>query len=351
MNRIYIFGIDSVRGGIELMMNYLINDLSSEKRRLITIVTCYKKIAFQEEYLKKGVEIRTIPPKKQLFKYKESLKRLINKLDNDDILYVNLSSYCNWPLLNELKKAKCRVLIHGHNAHTANVIKKVIHNLGRRLFKNIGFKIAVSEQCNKFMFMGKADLILYNGIDSTKFLFNKTNREELRKDLGCSNEQLIAGCVGRISKEKNQLYLVKKAKQYPQILFLFVGGFVDSKYEKRIKAVASSNCIFVGQKENVHELLSVLDAIIIPSLHEAFPLVAIESFTNGLSVYLNPALYKQHISLFLNDNCFSLTESNFNIENIESLHKKRNNSLNEPFGDFDIKKWLSSIKEIIEKSN
>ena len=243
------------------------------------------------------------------------------------------------------------MLIHGHNAHTANIFKKVIHNIGRKVFKKIGFKIAVSEQCNKFMFMGRADLTLYNGIDSIKFLFSKTNREELRKNLGYSNEQLIVGCVGRISKEKNQLFLVKKANQYPQITFLFIGGFVDSKYEKRIKAVAPSNCVFVGQKENVHELLSVLDAIIIPSLHEAFPLVAIESFTNGLSVFLNPALFKQHISLFLNDNCFSLVESNFNVNKIESLHNTRNNSLNEPFGDFDIKNWLSSIKEIIEKSN
>lgn len=347
MNRIYIFGIDSVRGGIELMMNYLINDLSSKKEKKVTIVTCYEKIAFQNEYIKQGVEIEIIPSKKHIFKYKKSLKRLIENLDSNDILYVNLSSYCNWPLLSELKKAGCQVVIHGHNAHTANIIKKVIHRAGKKIYKNLGYKIAVSEQCNNFMFMGKADLVLYNGIESGKFLFNKINREKIRKDLGYSDNELIVGCVGRISKEKNQLYLVKKANLYPKIVFLFIGGFVDSKYEKRIKSAASKNCVFMGQKENVHELLSTLDAIIIPSLHEAFPLVAIESFTNGLSVFLNPVLYEQQIDLFLNENCFSLTESNFNIDKIQSLHNKRNSSLNESFGNYDIKKWLETINKII----
>jgi glycosyltransferase involved in cell wall biosynthesis len=349
-NKLIVFGITMAAGGIENLMHYFLMDCAEKKKfSEIIIVTSYRTIAFEEEYEHLGINIIHICSWKRGRAYKKDVLSIISDLEPGDLIYVNLSTYCNWRLLSMLKKNKCKIIIHGHNAHVANIAKKIIHLIGRNKYKKIGYKIAVSEECSKFMFGGAHDAIIENGIDSNKYCFNIKNREESRAQLSIASKKIVIGCVGRISKEKNQLYLVKLSKKYKEIEFLFLGDFMNEKYKKSILASASTNCMFIGSKNDVERYLSGMDALVIPSKREAFPLAAIEALTNGLPVFFSEELKgKIPSSINLNENCFFLEDDSFNLRTIELSHLNRDSNQISKKYEYDIAVFLDKLYNFLD---
>lgn len=346
MNRkLVVFGITMASGGIENLMHYFLMDCSNKKKfDEIIIVSSYSAIAFEEEYIKNGIRVLHISSWRDGLSYKKDIDSILSSVSLNDLVYVNLSTYCNWKLLSCLKKTKCKIVIHGHNAHVGNIIKKLIHLIGRNKYKKIGYKIAVSEECSKFMFGGKHNIIISNGIDSEKYNFILENRQELRNKLSIEDKKLVIGCIGRISQEKNQLFLAKLSKKYSNILFLFLGDFMSEKYKKIILRSASPNCIFVGHKKDVEFYLSGMDALIIPSKREAFPLVAAEALTNGMPIFfLEKIKQKIPLSLSKNENCFFIDKNGIDLGIIKISNEKRMAGDITNNNEYDINEFLNKL--------
>lgn len=323
--------------------------LENEKTYAVNIVTSFSSIAFEEEYMAKGVKIITIPFRQQRREYKEKLRILLSSAKRGDIVYLNVSSYCNWTLFELVKKLNCKVIIHGHNSYTKNWAKKIIHLIGRIKYRKIGKKIAVSKECNNFMFGGKGDFVIPNGIVSARFKFNLNDRIKVRSELCVGKYDLVIGCVGRILKEKNQISLISHAKKYSDIVFVFVGAFTNYNYEKKIKKIAPQNCIFVGQTDNVGYYLSGFDALCVPSKREAYPLAVIEGITNGLNVVCNKKLYKKlPVDIKENEN-ISVYDEDVLKSSLASWNGFRNDG-EIPFDEsFDIKVFLAKTRRIINE--
>ena len=338
-------------GGIENLMHYFLID-SARKKQFdeITIVSSYPSIAFEDEYKESKIKVIHVPSWRQRKKYKKKIDSIINDLQQDDLLYINLSTYCNWALLSSLKKSKCKIVIHGHNAYVDSPIKKIIHSIGKKRFEKIGHKIAVSEECSKFMFGFKHNAIIPNGINSKNFYFDIKNRESARNELSIEAEKIVIGCVGRISEEKNQLYLVKLSKQYKNILFLFIGDFMSEKYKKQIYSKIQSNCLFIGSKTNVGYYLSAMDAIAIPSKHEAFPLAAVEALTNGLPIFCYEQLKKKMpLSICKNKNCHFIEDDRFDLTILTSSHFARNANDVIKEKEYDLSIFLERLYNFLAK--
>ena len=347
MNNLYIFGITSAKGGIETMMKHVINN-ADLKQKNVFIVTSYQNIAFEELYIKSGVRILKIPQRLETKLYRKELIKIFSSLTKDDVAYINIASYCNWELFRSLKRAKCKIIVHGHNSHVSNVFKKVLHFFGKKFFKDIGYKIAVSEDCNRFMFDNCCDEVINNGIESELFDFNLNNRQDIRKRLAISDDKIVIGCLGRISKEKNQIFLAKESPKYTNYLFVFIGGFMNIKYEKKIKDAASSNCLFVGEKEDAWKYLSSLDAMMLPSKHEGFPLAVAEALTNDMPVFYLKKLYKNLApSIKNNGNSFIYDTNGFDNEFLISVNKKRNIGEAKNIRLYDVSLFLSKIEKVI----
>lgn len=345
MNNIYIFGITSASGGIENLMRYFI--LDSMKKNMfqkVFIVTSYNTIAFEQEYLDNGTNIIKIPQRKNRKNYKNALNNIVNNISPKDIIYLNISTYCNWTLFNTIKKCNCRVVIHGHNAKVSNPLKKILHYIGKKRFSKLGRKIAVSSECSRFMFGNKSNAIIHNGINSNDFLFNKNDRDFIRNELSIDKNAVVVGCVGRISKEKNQLYLSKISKKYPDLLFLFVGDFMNKKYKAKMISNSESNCIFVGQKNNVGMYLSAMDGLVLPSKSEAFPLSAAEALSNSLPIFCHPKLTKKLPEVFVsNRDCHIMLKNELDVSVLKESHNKRTIGITEQNNSFDITIFLKEL--------
>ncbi len=123
--------------------------------------------------------------------------------------------------------------------------------------------------------------VIYNGIAPLKCPPRR------RRD----NEPWRVGVIGRIAPEKGQLEFVQAARlveQHQRCEFVICGDalFSSAEYGARVRAEAQGLPIyFIGWHDDVSEVLSTLDLLVVPSaMVDATPLVILEAFSAGVPV-------------------------------------------------------------------
>lgn len=137
-----------------------------------------------------------------------------------------------------------------------------------------------------------------NAIESKKFLYNQSVREQLRQQYHLTNKFVI-GTVGRLSKEKNQTFLIdifnKIYQKHPDSVLMFVGeGTFKPQLDNKIHELnLEKNVIFTGSVNNVNEYLQAFDVFVLPSLTEAYPIVMVEAQAAGLPTIVSDVITKE----------------------------------------------------------
>lgn len=143
--------------------------------------------------------------------------------------------------------------------------------------------IAVSEAVKKYLIedkniAGKKIEIIRNGVDLEKFKPCK------KKD----NGQFNIGVVGRLEPQKGHIYLFKALKLLDssesereglKVRLLIVGeGSLREDLKKTVEELGISDKVeFLGYRTDIPEILKNLDFLVLPSLYEGLPLVALEA--------------------------------------------------------------------------
>lgn len=129
--------------------------------------------------------------------------------------------------------------------------------------------------------------LLGNGVDLNRFDPSKVTperKETLRRELGVPAGHLVVGTVGRLVAEKGFYDLAEAARlvtaSTAEVTFLWVGPFDPAKPDAIAEAeIASreSGFIFSGWRQDVRDVLSVMDVFVLPSWREGLPRSAIEA--------------------------------------------------------------------------
>jgi L-malate glycosyltransferase len=139
-------------------------------------------------------------------------------------------------------------------------------------------------------FFGKhlQEQVIHNGVELEAFKFDENSREQIRHELGLSNDELVFGTVGQITPRKGQLELLhtfaKVQKELPSKL-LIIGAPIfnqDELYLEELREAVKDLGIeasvkFLGSRSDIGAIMQSLDALIINSKSEALVLVAIEA--------------------------------------------------------------------------
>lgn len=124
--------------------------------------------------------------------------------------------------------------------------------------------------------------VIDNGLNLDR-LSSELEVETIKKELGFLENSKVIGTIGRLSDEKGQIYLLRGARgvveREKSVRFLIVGDGHSRDYlkEEAAKLGIADNVTFTGYRQDIPELLSVMDVFVLPSIKEALPMVLLEA--------------------------------------------------------------------------
>ena len=134
---------------------------------------------------------------------------------------------------------------------------------------------------------------LHNAVDLNAFFPRNTSR--LRKELGLNSYLPVVGIVGQVKKIKGQEIFLKMVQKMSQngfkAQYLIVGddNVQQGIYTENLKYLARNlgiddQVMFLGYRKDIPDIMSLLDLITVPSLHEPFGRVVVEAMACGTPV-------------------------------------------------------------------
>lgn len=245
-----------------------------------------------------GSNIYCIPMKSDgLKEYKKALRKLLETKKYDAVhVHENETSYV---ALGIAKKAGVKKRIaHSHTSAPTYNFKQEMRRLSGCILNYFYAtdlvacgQLAGERVFGKKMRSRKA-CVLPNAVETDRFLYNADVRKKMRGKLGVENNYVI-GMVGRLSEEKNHGFALKimrevHLKMDEAILILLGDGEERGWIENEIKMNDMEEYVkLAGSRNDVSDFYQAFDMCILPSVHEGFPMVAVEALAAGLPLLLS----------------------------------------------------------------
>jgi glycosyltransferase involved in cell wall biosynthesis len=147
---------------------------------------------------------------------------------------------------------------------------------------------------NRLRIPAQKVLLIPNGVDAKRFEKSTgSKRAQLRRQkLNVTDDDVFCvGMVGRLWEQKNPACLLRAAvrvleKTDKPVQFFFIGdGQLRPELEQFIADHGLQSSVqIMGWRQDVAELLSVLDVFVLPSLWEGMPLAILEAMASKLPV-------------------------------------------------------------------
>ena len=181
------------------------------------------------------------------------------------------------------------------------------------------------------------------GIDTKKFDLKMSENEKikLRESLNIKKDDFVLICVARLDKNKNQGFLIKcmqkLVKEHDNIHLLLVGrDELDGYYQKLTKKLNLENNIhFLGNRNDVPQLLKISDGVVSASRREGLPVNIIEAINMGIPVIvlecrgMKDLIDEQVNGFIINDEnqmvyiIFELYKRKFNVNKMKKNNLKK----------------------------
>jgi glycosyltransferase involved in cell wall biosynthesis len=131
---------------------------------------------------------------------------------------------------------------------------------------------------------------IYNSLDLRRFSDVQVNRVVKKLEMGWLEDAPVIGSIGRLVKQKGFSVLLEAARlvlaHFPQVRFVIVGGgpLMEPLKAQACELGLEGQVIFTGPREDVEELLVMMDLFVSSSLWEGLPTVLLESMAAGVPV-------------------------------------------------------------------
>jgi glycosyltransferase involved in cell wall biosynthesis len=157
-------------------------------------------------------------------------------------------------------------------------IPAIIHSTSEDMINILSAKYKINKEKNK---------LIYIGTNSNRFCFRSlTEKNQLRAKYSLASDAFILLFVGRLDVEKNISLILHYFQTNPpdQIILLLAGeGPLKSSLQQECRDLGIEDRVrFLGRVEEIEEVYSLADLLVLPSFHETFGLVIVEAAFCGL---------------------------------------------------------------------
>lgn len=295
------------RGGAETMLMNLYLALDKEKFQFDFLYFTNDKCDFDNEIEQLGGQIYRLPetqygnPISRMF----GLKKMLAENKHIQIIHCH-TLFSNGFHLWAGKFAGVKVRIaHSHNTSDKkgnNFRRKVYHKVAKNLIKQSATHyVACGEQARDYLFSGKKNVLLINNAVDTNNLnrLGEQSKNYLRDRFNIEKNTLVLVQIGSLCKTKNQEFSIHLSemlisKNIKHILFLVGVGTDFERLSELIENNRQNKYIkLLGLRKDVPNILGGSDLMLMPSLHEGFPVVLVESQSVGIPALISDTISKE----------------------------------------------------------
>jgi glycosyltransferase EpsF len=289
MEILHCFGIMH-RGGAETMLMNLYRNIDKSKYKFHFLVHSNEKGDYDDEIHHLGGKIYYTKSLGNvgLLKYIFHFKKVVANMPKIDIVHIHMDWQCGYIALAAHLAGIKNIVVHSHT-HGINKPSrtKQFAVTGSRKLISIFAKerFACSKEAAEYLYENNNYQVIQNAIDFSHFFrLSDSSREETRQELGIPGNAKLLCHVGRLSDNKNQLFLlgllqelIKEDKGYRLIL---IGR--GEEYHSKIMEFIEENFLvpyvqLLGVQQDIPKLLNASDVFLFPSKREGFGMVAVEA--------------------------------------------------------------------------
>ena len=167
---------------------------------------------------------------------------------------------------------------------TANPIEMLAVNAEGKLITTESYKIGGWPEYHE-----QRVEVIYNGVAPAQRVTDE-EAQKCKAELGISGCYPLLGVVGSLYPVKGHRFLLDAMpeilRRWPEARVLVIGrGELEVALKEQVERLAiGANVHFLGMRQDVPRLLSVLDAFVLPSLSEGLSLALLEAMASGKPV-------------------------------------------------------------------
>lgn len=173
------------------------------------------------------------------------------------------------------------------NAHNTFTDKKKLTQLAYRNTKVVAVGEMVKKNLTEYFEIPKEQVcVIHNAVKP--FDGKIVPVEMLYKEH--AKENVLIGNIGRLSEQKGMTYFIEAAeittRTHPEARFIIVGDGEEREqlHAKIEKRKLQNKILFLGYRNDIQNVMSQLDFVVLSSLWEGLPLTPIEAYSVGKTV-------------------------------------------------------------------
>ena len=282
-------------GGLETVVMNIVRYSDKDTFKIDIVVYGEEEGDYEAEAKRLGCRVIHLPfPHKAPLTFVSKLRKVLRQFGPYDIVHSHTLYNCGLVVKGAFKEGVTVRISHSHTNRVGEKVKwsRRQYNAYMRFLirKYTNVQYACSENAGSYLFgvdfIGSGH-VLSNGINPDKFIVTEDKRERLKLALGIKNYYVI-GQIGTLHPVKNHKFSIEIMKEIlkhrADVRMLFIGkGALFEEISHKIENEGLKGYIYMlGPRNDVPDLLGILDVYLMPSKYEGVSVALMEAQAAGL---------------------------------------------------------------------